>query len=382
MIIPRPLDLRELRKRLKQFPVVAIIGPRQCGKTTLARQYIQEIKSKNIHFFDLEDPTDLAKLVNPKLALSDLRGLIVIDEVQRKPDLFPVLRVLIDQKKTVKFLILGSASRDLLAQSSETLAGRISYFELSGFHLAEVDNQNKLWVRGGFPKSYLARNDSESFQWRQDFISTFLERDIPSFGIRIPSQTLRRFWMMLAHYHGQLFNASEIGRSLAKGDKTVKDYLDILTDTFMIRQLPPWHYNTKKRLVKTSKIYFRDLGIFHALLTIKNKAELLNQPKLGASWEGFALEEVIRHLRLNYNEVFFWAVHTGADLDLLFFRKGSPWGIEFKYMDAPKITSSMCSAMQELKLKHLWVIYPGKANYKLDKNISVLSINNLNSLKI
>ena len=376
MEIIRINEINILFQRLKNSAVVALLGPRQCGKTTLARQLSNKFPQNNVHFFDLEDPVDIARLDNPILALENLKGLVIVDEIQRRPELFPILRVLVDrQNQKTNYLILGSASRDLLRQGSESLAGRGSYLELGGFSLntAEME-QKKLWVRGTFPRSYLADNEKTSFSWRSDFITTFLERDIPNLGLSIPSATLRRFWMMLAHYHGQIFNASEMGRSFGADDLTMKRYLDILSGTFMVRQLQPWFYNTKKRLIKRPKIYFRDSGIFHALSSIRNLSELERHPKLGASWEGFALEQAVCHLGLKEEEVFFWGVHTGASLDILYQRGGSWWGIEIKYNDAPKLTPSMRSAMEELELKHLWVLYPGDKEYPLDKGVSVVPL--------
>lgn len=376
MEILRVNEVETLRKKLKDSPVVALLGPRQCGKTTLARQLSRRYHNDDVHFFDLEDPVDVARLDNPMLALGNLKGLVIVDEIQRRPELFPILRVLVDrQNRETNYLILGSASRDLIRQGSESLAGRVSYFELGGFSLATAGmEQKKLWVRGTFPRSYLADDEQASFAWRSDFITTFLERDIPNLGISIPSATLRRFWMMLAHYHGQIFNASEMGRSFGADDLTMKRYLDILSGTFMVRQLQPWFYNTKKRLIKRPKIYFRDPGIFHALSSIRDFGELERHPKLGASWEGFALEQVVRYLGLREEEVFFWGVHTGASLDVLYQRGGDWWGIEIKYNDAPRLTPSMRSAIAELSLKHLWVLYPGDKEYVLDKHVTVVPL--------
>lgn len=383
MEILREKELGLLRERFRELPVVALLGPRQCGKTTLARQFARRHSSERIHRFDLEDPRDLAKLDNPTLALEPLAGFVIIDEIQRRPQLFPVLRVLVDRQPKAKYLILGSASRDLLAQSSESLAGRIGYVEMGGFSLDDLaaDAARKLWVRGGFPRSFLAANARISFQWRRDFITTFLERDIPNLGIRIPAEALRRFWMMISHYHGQVFNSSEIGRSLGISDMTARRYLDILSGTFLTRQIQPWFYNTKKRIVKRPKMYFRDSGILHALLSLEDDADLLNHPKLGASWEGFALEETIRHLNLREEDVFYWGVHTGAELDLIFQRKGRLYGVEAKYNEAPTLTPSMKSALEELSLAHLWVVYPGKANYSLHKQVSAVSIQRLPAIK-
>ena len=384
MEILRTKELDLLAKRLKESPVVAILGPRQCGKTTLAQQFARREEADPVHRFDLEDPRDLAKLEQPMLALEGLQDLVVIDEIQRRPELFPVLRVLVDKQPKTKYLILGSASRDLLAQSSESLAGRISYMELGGFSLEILpeDSAQRLWLRGGFPKSYLAGSNESSFQWREDFVTTFLERDIPNLGIRIPAKTLRRFWMMLAHHHGQIFSASEIGRSLSISDPTAKRYLDVLTGTFLIRQVQPWFYNTHKRLVKRPKIYFRDSGLLHTLLSLKDRDDVLGHPQLGASWEGFALEQVVQHLGLREQDVFFWAVHTGAELDLVFQHKGKLWGIEAKYGDAPTLTQSMHAALEELSLAHIWVVYPGSKPYDLDKQASVVPIQQLGLIKL
>jgi len=378
MEIIRKKELRTLKEQLQDSPVVAILGPRQCGKTTLANQFTRKGSSSRIHYFDCEDPRDIAKLDNPMMALEPCRGVVVIDEIQRRPELFPALRVLVDQNRAQRFLILGSASQDLISQSSETLAGRISFLELGGFTLHDIKKQyNTLWLRGGFPRSFLARNDRVSMKWRQDFIRTFLERDIPNLGIRIPAPMLRRFWTMLSHYHGQIFNASELGRSLAVADTTIKRYLDILSGTFLIRQLQPWFYNTKKRLVKRPKIYFRDSGLLHTLLSITGEQELLHHPRLGASWEGFALEQAIIHLNLREEEIFFWGTHTGAELDLVFQQKGSLWGVEVKYNEAPVITRSMRSALKELYLSHLFVVYPGDEIYPLEKNITAVGLNKI-----
>jgi len=376
MEIIRKTALLSLDHRLKQSPAVAILGPRQCGKTTLARQFIARRPSETVTFLDCEDPRVLARLENPMLTLEPLEGLVIIDEIQRRPDLFPVLRVLIDDGKPRRYLILGSASRDLIAQSSETLAGRISYLELCGFSLGEIApaDFDKLWLQGGFPLSFLAATPADSAQWREDFIRTFLERDIPQLGIQIPAPALRRFWTMIAHYHGQIYNASDLSRSLGVADTTIKRYLDLLTNTFMIRQLQPWFYNTKKRLVKRPKIYFRDSGLLHSFLSVADHEDLFNHPRLGASWEGFALEQVIQELELKEHEVFFWAAHSGAELDLVFQRKGALWGVEVKYSEAPRRTTSMSAAMKELQLNHLWLIYPGNDRFKLDRQITAAGL--------
>lgn len=383
MEIRRTPSIMLLKEHFLDFPIVAIVGPRQCGKTTLARQFSKAWQTP-VHWFDLENERDLDKLDDPFLALEELRGLVVIDEIQRRPNLFPILRVLVDKKEDVHFLILGSASRDLLAQSSETLAGRISYIELSGFTLPLIPakQHKRLWLRGGFPLSFLARNDATSFTWRKEFVRTFLERDIPSFGFRIAPRAMRRFWTMITHYHGQYFNASEIGRSLGLADTTVKHHLDILSGTFMVRQLQPFFTNTKKRLIHRPKIYFRDSGLLHAILSLSSVEDLLNYPGLGASWEGFAIEQVIAHLALQEDEVFFWGTHGGAELDLVTERHGRLYGFEMKYAGSPKYTLSMKSAVEELNLSHLWVVHAGKETYALRKNVTALSIGDVPSLRI
>ena len=383
MQIKRTDEIDLLNARFRNNPVVAILGPRQCGKTTLAGQFADQWP-KDVTFFDLENPRDLRRLEEPLLALENQEGLIVLDEIQRTPDLFPVLRVLADRpNKKTKFLILGSASRDLMRQSSESLAGRISYLEIGGFTLDLVGTakKEKLWIRGAFPRSFLASSEAASYQWRQDFIATFLERDIPQLGFNIPAKSLGRFWQMLAHYHGQIFNASEIGKSLAVSDHTAQRYLDLLSGTFMVRQLRPWNYNTKKRIIKRPKIYFRDTGILHALLDLPEKKDVLSHPKLGASWEGFALEETIKAIRLKENEIYFWGVHASAEIDLVFQKSGRLYGVEFKYAQAPGFTSSMRMASEELALKHLWVIYPGSEAYALNKNVTVIPLTELNEIK-
>lgn len=359
--------------------VCALLGPRQVGKTTLSKLYIKEHSSQPFIFFDLENPTDLARFDNPMITLSKITDrLIVIDEIQRRPDLFQVLRVLVDEEeKNRKFLILGSASRDLIQQSSETLAGRIGYIELMSFSLLETKNSEQLWLRGGFPKSYLAKTDIDSYNWRLAYISTFLERDIPNLGFQIPAQQMRRFWLMLAHYHGQIFNASELGRSLGVSDHTVKRYLDVLVGTFMVRILYPWFENLGKRQVKSPKIYFRDSGILHALVGIPNQDQLDVYPKLGSFWEGFALEEVISIYQATPEECYFWATQSGAELDLLIIKNGKKIGFEFKYTDRPKITTSMQIAMQDLNLDHLYLIFPGRASFPLSENITAQGIENL-----
>ncbi len=359
----------------KVHPVVGLLGPRQCGKTTLAQQFRDHFSENwTFHYFDLENPRDLARLDQPMLALEELEGCIVIDEVQLRPELFPLLRVLVDQHKDRKFLVLGSASRDLIQQSSESLAGRIQYVELTPFDYAEVDHLQKLWLRGGFPLSYLAESEKSSAQWREAYITTFLERDIPNLGLRVPPRTLRRFWMMLAHYHGAILNASEMGKSLGISHTTVRNYLDILTGTFMVRELQPWFENIKKRQVKTPKIYFRDSGLYHSLANIPDREALQIHPKLGASWEGFALEETIRLHQATPGECYFWSIHSTAELDLLILKDGKRRGFEMKYTDGPKLTKSMQIALDLLNLDELVVLYPGEKSYPLHEKIRVISL--------
>lgn len=355
-------------------PVVAILGPRQCGKTTLARLYADSLQ-KSVLYLDLEDTHDLQRLDNPFLTLDETYDLIIIDEIQRRAELFPTLRVLVDQRrKKQKFLILGSASRDLIQQSSETLAGRISYMELTPFTYPEVTDINQLWIQGGFPNAYLAKSAHISWEWRKAYVSTFLERDIPNLGIKIPHQTLRRFWMMIAHYHGNIFNASEIGKSLGIAHTTAREYLNILTGTFMLRELVPWFENINKRQIKSPKIYFRDSGIYHYLLGIPDKTSLMNHPKLGASWEGFALESIIRHHQAYPEEVYFWGIHSQAELDLLIIKNGKKYGFEFKYSDNIQINGSMKAAIEYLKLDELTIIYPGNKNYRLSEKIKACGL--------
>ncbi|MEN6638797.1 MAG: ATP-binding protein [Smithella sp.] len=367
----RQQDQAALSKLMASFPVVAILGPRQCGKTTLAKAIGAD------HYFDLENPRDAARLDQPQLALEDLSGVIVIDEIQRLPDLFPLLRYLVDQNKKRKFIILGSASRDLIRQSSESLAGRIAYHYLGGFRLSDVGEAKIkiLWLRGGLPLSFLSRTDEESHVWRGQYVTTFLERDIPQLGINIPARTLRRFWTMLSHYHGQILNYAELGRSFGVSDMTVRKYCDILEGTFMIRILQPWHVNIGKRLVKRPKFYLRDSGLYHSLSSIETQKQLQTWPKLGASWEGFALDCVCRMLGKQDNEFYFWNTHAGAELDLFWQNRGKNWGVECKYEDAPRLTRSMQTAMNDLQLSKLWIVYPGKQKYQLGKNISVLPLN-------
>jgi len=369
-MIDRIDDRKTLERLMETFPVVAIVGPRQSGKSTLARTF------HSAHFFDLENPRDLAMLDQPQLALEGLSGLIVIDEIQRAPDLFPLLRYLVDHRPEQRYLILGSASRDLLRQSSETLAGRIAYHELGGLGLRDLGTERwrELWLRGGLPRSVLASSDESSALWRQQYIATFLERDIPQLGIQIPAATLRRFWTMICHYHGQILNHSELARSFGISDMTVRRYLEILEGTFMIRLLQPWHANLGKRLVKRPKLYLRDSGLFHSLLAIDAFPQLATHHKLGASWEGFALEAAIRAIGKRPEELTFWATHSGAEVDLFWQHSGKNLAIEVKYADAPRLTPSMKSALIDLDLDHLWVLYPGDRSYPLAEKVTALPL--------
>jgi len=375
-MLERAAHLRRVTALLREFPVVAILGARQVGKTTLARRLVQLRRGRSA-YFDLEDENDLGRLADPMLTLRHLTGLVVIDEVQRRPDLFPSLRVLADQPGSGRrFLVLGSAAPDLLRQTSESLAGRIAYHELAGLSLDEVGASASagLWRRGGFPRSFLSRSEAESLRWRQALIRTYLERDVPSLGLRLPAPALRRFWMMLAHYHGQIWNASELARAFAVSHATVQRYLDLLTQTFMVRQLPSWHENVGKRQVKAPKTYIRDSGLLHALLGIATASALESHPKVGASWEGFALDAVISRLRALPEECFFWATHTGAELDLLVVRGRVRLGFEFKRTTSPAVTKSMRVALQDLRLKELCVLHAGSHSFPLDRRIRAISV--------
>jgi len=364
---------------LRDFPVVGILGARQVGKTTLAGQLASARKGAT-HRFDLEDPRDVARLEDAMLALADLRGLVVIDEVQRRPDLFPALRVLADRRRRpARFLVLGSASPDLLRQSSETLAGRIHYHRLDGLGLDEVSpkQSSKLWLRGGFPRAFLARSEASSMAWRLGFIETFLQRDLPQLGLDVSAETLRSFWTMLAHYHGQIFNASVLGRSLGVSAPTVVRYLDLLVATFVVRRLRPWHANIKKRQVKSPKIYINDTGLLHALLNLPQRLDLDRHPKVGASWESFAMNEVVAQLGARWDECSFWATHQGAELDLLVVRGRRRLGFELKRSSAPRLTPSMRIAARDLSLTRLTVIHAGKDSYPLARHIRAVPLSRL-----
>ncbi|MFZ9752494.1 MAG: ATP-binding protein [Cyanobium sp.] len=371
-MLPRPAVEAALQAALARAPVVALLGPRQCGKTTLARQLVP-VTSAN--YFDLEDPISLARLEEPLTALDELRGTVVIDEVQRRPELFPLLRVLADRAETpARFLILGSASPALLRQSSESLAGRLEIVEMAGFDLAEVGlaGAEALWLRGGFPRAFLAASEGDSLIWRRDFIRALLESDLPQLGVRVPSATLQRFWAMLAHFHGQLWNGTELGRSLGVSQTSCRRYLDLLEGVFMVRLLQPWHANLLKRQVKAPKIYIRDTGLLHQLLQIGDRDALLCHPRLGASWEGFVIEQLLAAWRPE--SAWFWATHGGAELDLLVSRGGRRIGVEIKRADAPRLSASMRQALGDLELDQLLVVTPGERGYRLNERARVVSL--------
>jgi predicted AAA+ superfamily ATPase len=371
-MIERTSYLRRLRAALKRNPVVALLGPRQCGKTTLAREFLP---AGSPNYFDLEDPVVAGLLEHPMTALQPLRGLVVIDEAQRQPGVFPVLRVLADRADApATFLLLGSASPDLSRQAAESLAGRVEIIAMRGFAGTEVPATElaTLWLRGGFPRSFLAESDAASLQWRRDFVRTFLDRDLAGLGFALSPVALGRFWAMISHYHGQIWNGSEVAASLGIAPNTARNHLDALEQTYMIRRLPPWHANLGKRLVKSPKIYFRDSGLFHVLQGVGTAADLHRHPKLGASWEGFALEETLQAVQPE--EACFYAVHSGAELDLFMIARGRRVGVEFKREDAPRLTHSMQTAMKDLKLDRLSVIYPGERRYRLHEKAEVLPL--------
>ncbi len=375
IMIDRKTDLSLIRAALRRSRVVALLGPRQCGKTTLARQLVP---ADSVNYFDLEDPASVARLDEPDIALRPLRGLVVIDEIQRRPELFPLLRVLADRKPLpARFLILGSASPDLIRQSSETLAGRLETVPLEGFRLADLAVRPPVrhWLRGGFPLAYTAKTEADSVAWRRQFMQTFLERDIPQLGFQVPAVALRRFWHMLAHYHAQIWNGAELARALAVSESTVRRYLDLLTGVFMLRQLPPWFENLSKRQVKAPKVFVRDSGLLHTLLGISSQRNLELHPKVGASWEGYAVEEVLKAVQPD--EAYHWSTHQGAELDLLLFKAGRRVGVECKRQDAPRLTPSMGIAMQDLKLDRLIVVYPGTRRYALADHIEAVPLQEL-----
>ncbi len=357
----------DVRKALRRGRVVALVGPRQAGKTTIARSLVD---GGSPNYFDLESPLDAARLAEPMTALAPLRGTVVIDEVQRRPDLFPVLRVLADRSPLpARFLVLGSASPGLLRQSSESLAGRLEVIETAGLRLSEVGAGalDRHWRRGGLPRSYLARSDAESWTWRDQFVRTFLERDLPQLGVGIAASTLLRFWTMIAHYHGQVWSHAEPARTLGVSEPTVRRYLDALTGVFMVRQLQPWHENLGKRQIKSPKVYVRDSGLLHQLLGVRSVADLQRHPKMGASWEGYVVEQALAALAPD--EAYFWGTHGGAELDLLLFKSGRRYGIEVKRADAPRRTPSMASAFDDLGLEALAVIYPGDRRFEIDRRV-------------
>lgn len=374
-MINRNQDVQRVQMALKKCPIVALIGPTQTGKTMLAREFVP-LSSRN--YFDLRDTVSLARLDEPEMALKPLKGLVVIDEVQRQPELFPLLRVLADRKPLpARFLILGSASPELLKQASETLAGRVELLPLEGFRLIDVgeEKQGRHWLRGGFPLSFTAKTENDSMVWRRQFMQTFLERDMPQLGINIPAMTLRRFWNMLAHYHGQIWNGAELARALAVSESTVRRYLDLMSDLFLVRQLAPWFENLGKRQVKAPKVYIRDSGMLHALLGISSQRELEMHPKVGASWEGYAVEEVLKAFLPD--EAYYWATHNGAEVDLVMFKAGKRIGVECKRTDAPKLTPSMRTAMEDIKLDHLFVVYPGERRFPLATGIEAIPLQHL-----
>lgn len=374
-MIKRTKYKKHIEEALERSRAVALLGPRQCGKTTLAREIVDK---DSPNYFDLEDPSSLIGLADPKTTLSSLKGIIVIDEVQRRPDLFPILRVLLDRTPLpAKFLILGSASPDLLRQSSESLAGRLEMIEMDGFSLLEIGQKesSRLWLRGGFPLSFLAKNDADSFAWRKSFIQAFLERDLRQQGIDIPAVSLHRFWAMLANSHGQIWNAAPFAASLGISEPTVRRYLDILTGVFMVRQIQPWYANIKKRQVKAPKVYIRDTGVLNSLLGLKTEAEVLRHPTCGSSWEGYVIEEVIHSVEPD--DVYFWATHNGAEIDLVFLKGGRMYGIEIKRADAPTMTPSMRIALEDLKLERIAVIYPGEKRYSLHEKIAVVPVDDI-----
>lgn len=372
MDIPRTHYLHRVRLLLREFPVVALLGARQVGKSTLARQLVASRRGPTT-WFDLENPADLARLADPGLELRPLRGLVVLDEIQRLPEVFPLLRVLADRPRTpARFLVLGSASPDLLRQSSETLAGRIAFHELDGFGLQEIGDQERLWLRGGFPLSYLARSAPASRRWRDGFIRTFLTRDVPELGSQVPPPALRRFWTMLAHWHGQTWNGAELGRAFGVAHTTVRRYLDLLTAVYVVRQLQPWHENIRKRQVRSPKVYVADSGILHALLGLSTREAVLSHPKVGASWEGFVVQQIIGLLAASPEQCFHWSTHSGAELDLLVIAGNQRYGFEVKRAEAPRITPSMRSAFETLRLDSLDVVHAGEQSYAMAPGIRAL----------
>jgi len=375
-MIKRPFYRQKIETALRRVPVVALLGPRQCGKTTLAREIAAELGGGGV-YLDLESPRDLLALENPELFLSAQRGLVILDEVQERPELFPVLRVLADRPEApARFLLLGSASPGLVAGASESLAGRVEFVELRPFQFwetgADAGALDLLWTRGGFPRAFLAGSEADAFAWRDNFIQTYLQRDVASHVAGRTVMELRRFWMMLASYHGQVFNAAELGRAFGVSSMTARKYLDILEGTYMVRVLQPWYENMGKRLVKSPKIYLRDSGLFHALLGVPGREALWGSAKAGASWEGFALEQVLGILEPR--EAYFWALHSGAELDLFCVLNGRRIGVEFKWQERPTTSKSMHAAIEALGLEHLWVVYPGTRTVPLTEKITALPL--------
>jgi uncharacterized protein len=373
-MIARTRHLETVTGLLRDFPVVAILGARQVGKSTLALQLMREQRGATERF-DLEDPADLARLDDARLALAPLRGLVVLDEVQRRADLFPVLRVLADRRpRPARFLVLGSASPELLRQASETLAGRIAFHTLDGFDLGETGAPtiDRLWLRGGFPGSFLGRSAPASFEWRRQFIRTFVERDLAVLGSRVAATAMSRFWSMLAHYHAQVLNASELARAFGVTDKTVRHYLDLLAGALVVRTLRPWHANIGKRQVKAPKVYVRDSGLLHGLLDIRDARDLERHPKVGASWEGFLLQQVTRHLGATEDECYFWATHSGAELDLLWVRGRHRWGFEFKRTSSPAMTRSLGAAIDALDLDRAFIVHAGDRTFPVHGRVTAV----------
>jgi hypothetical protein len=372
-MLKRQAEIDKLKLLISIFPVTAILGARQVGKSTLAHQIQAD------HYFDLENPVDLVKFDNPQFLINSLNGLIIIDEIQLKPELFPLLRYQCDNRHDQKFIVLGSASTSLIKGSSETLAGRIGYHFLGGFRLSEVEQDfRRLWMQGAFPRAFLL-DEGESSIWRNNFITTFLERDIPQLGITIPSNTLRRFWTMLSHYHGQIINYSELSRSFGVSDMTIRRYLEILEGAFMIRILQPWHANLGKRLVKAPKLYFRDSGMLHTLLTINSFEQLVSNPKVGASWEGFCIENAIRTLNKRSEEVFFYSTHSGAEVDLFWQWGGKNYAIEVKFSDKPRISRSLTTSINDLQIDRAWIIYPGDTIIPINEKVSAIPVTSIES---
>ncbi len=379
MEVVRERHLQRVELLLNEFPVVALLGARQVGKSTLARQIFKSRTGPST-WFDLENPVDLARLADPGLELRPLQGLVVLDEIQRLPEVFPLLRVLADRPGTpTRFLVLGSASPALLRQTSETLAGRVAFHELDGFGLDEADDLERLWLRGGFPRSYLASSAPASRRWRDGFIQTFLARDVPELGSLVPSTTLYRFWTMLAHWHGRLWNGAELGRAFGVSHTTVRRYLDLLTSVFMVRQLQPWHENIAKRQVRSPKVFINDSGLLHALLGLTTREDVVSHPVVGPSWEGFVVRQVIHLLGVRPEQCYHWSTHAGAELDLLILAGNRRYGFEVKRAEAPRMTASMRAAYETLRLERLDVVHAGTQSYRMAPGIRALPAADLNA---